>query len=225
MACASGGAVTLCAVRQLANKCCSYGPSVTPSRFHQMGMCSEDGVGVDGKEGMLLSGLEEITHDEAVSTALAGDSLTAFFAGLFGEDALALETRWLRCKARGEGSAAHSDAFFFPSTEQVTCWVPLGDCPLQRGPLAVCEASHTIDGYDKRTEDELPSGFAAVAESTVWRTAAFAKGDVLVFHARTLHASLINESETFRISSDTRWFPASAKERVVNDPSRVAESK
>merc|ERR1711879_944360 len=41
-------------------------------------------------------------------------------------------------------------------------------------------------------------------------TTHFKKGDLLIFDIRTVHASLSNLTQCFRVSIDTRWQPRSA---------------
>lgn len=53
-----------------------------------------------------------------------------------------------------------------------------------------------------------------------WLTADFAMGDVLIFGMTTLHASLDNQADTIRLSSDTRYQRAdeAVDERWINGP-------
>jgi len=50
-----------------------------------------------------------------------------------------------------------------------------------------------------------------------WQTTEFAQGDVLIFGMFTMHASVVNTSNRFRISADTRYQRAN---EPVDDPSQ-----
>merc|ERR1712172_372055 len=84
------------------------------------------------------------------------------------------------------------------------------------GPLAVCPGSHRLlddestcssQAAERKAEDELPAGFDAFRRKHGWRSTHFRKGDVLLFDIRTVHASLLNTTQRFRCSIDTRWQP------------------
>lgn len=77
---------------------------------------------------------------------------------------------------------------------------------LEHGPLALCKGSHLWDGYDtlmKGTE-EIPETFR-VQESKWYSPEELREGDFIMFHNKTLHASLVNKSGQYRVSVDTRW--------------------
>eukprot|EP00483_Globobulimina_turgida_P013494 UN13519 len=93
--------------------------------------------------------------------------------------------------------------------------MPLMNVPICRGPLAVCPKSHLLDfqtatKYERKyddTDEELPSDFSAFNKTAQWKVTNFNAGDVLIFDIRTVHAALVNKTNTFRISIDTRWQP------------------
>lgn len=87
------------------------------------------------------------------------------------------------------------------------CWMPLGDCPIEQGPLAICPGSH------KR--GLLPLKYALGAghrqvydpeqEDFDWVSGPMDVGDVLIFHSLTVHRSLPNQSSQLRLSADFRY--------------------
>lgn len=89
------------------------------------------------------------------------------------------------------------------------CWIPLGDCPVEQGGVAVLERSHT--------RGVLPLAFSlgaggrqsvldAELASHRWLAADFHAGDVLVFHSLTVHRSLHNHYRgRMRLSCDFRF--------------------
>lgn len=118
-----------------------------------------------------------------------------------------------------------------------TAWTPLGDIDTTLGGLIVLPGSHRLRAvrydYGTRdvdvtcsnvTEDDPFDGTIshdprALAErlGIRWLTAGFRAGDLLTFTPFTVHASLDNRGEVFRLSSDSRYQPASlpADERWV----------
>ena len=114
--------------------------------------------------------------------------------------------------------------------DMFTCWIPLGFTPISHGTLAVAESTHKLRGYSKgvfdptsssssseegKSREELPPDFRRWLNGTlpdspgpaVWRTTAFAPGDLVVFDIRLVHASTRNDHDCFRMSMDTRWKP------------------
>jgi ectoine hydroxylase-related dioxygenase (phytanoyl-CoA dioxygenase family) len=101
------------------------------------------------------------------------------------------------------------------STETLTCWSPVGDCPIELGPLAVLLGSHKVRKVlphhfslgagglmiqleeEKRKHPEL---------DRVWVSANFEVGDTLFFPALTVHKALPNVTENrMRVSLDNRY--------------------
>lgn len=129
-----------------------------------------------------------------------------------------------------------------------TAWVPIGDVPIEVGGLMILEGSHKqkerlrsylerdVDAYctNGRHAEEIESGkkpwewSGTLSNNPVslrknlggrWLTAEFLAGDLLTFSMNTVHASLDNPSNCVRLSSDSRYQPASepADERWVGE--------
>jgi hypothetical protein len=120
-----------------------------------------------------------------------------------------------------------------------TSWTPIGDVPVEVGGLMILEGSHRqreklanylsrdVDVYctnrpdaeaiasgQKNWQDwdgRLSSDPVSLREKLGgrWLTTDFRMGDVLVFGMATVHASLDNHSNRFRLSSDSRYQLAS----------------
>ncbi len=135
------------------------------------------------------------------------------------------------------------------TTNLFTSWTPLGDVPLSMGGLMVLENSHLheklnrnygskdVDKFckNRRAEDWSEMGGGGNIRSSGalspnparlrerlggrWLTADFAMGDLLIFSMFTVHASLDNQSDGLRFSSDSRYQLASepADERWIGD--------
>ncbi len=105
----------------------------------------------------------------------------------------------------------HQDFPNNQGTEHLTAsWIPAGNCPRELGGLAVLRGSHRY-GHLPLTSHLGPGNRQAVVppellEGLRWVTTDFTLGDVLVFPALTVHASLHNASEFFmRLSVDFRY--------------------
>ena len=128
-----------------------------------------------------------------------------------------------------------------------TTWVPLGDVSLELGGLIVLEGSHKkgdrlkpylsrdVDDYctnrddaadyaaGKRWWDGTLSKNAVALQKSLggrWLTAPeFRMGDAVIFNMTLVHGSLDNQTDRFRLSTDTRYQLASQPidERWVGD--------
>jgi ectoine hydroxylase-related dioxygenase (phytanoyl-CoA dioxygenase family) len=152
--------------------------------------------------------------------------LVAFYQWFLGTDELHLHRRKIiRHVGPGEagvGAAtqAHYDLVYLrEGTDRVvSSWIPLGDCPIERGPLIYLEGSHhkvreqEAAGTLKRPAASLTADLPALADEydARWLVADFAAGDLLVHNAHIVHASLDNRDPAgrFRLSTDIRYQPA-----------------
>ena len=106
----------------------------------------------------------------------------------------------------------HQDFVHFQGThDNLTCWSPVGDCPIELGGLAVLPGSQKVNRVlehhfslgagslhvDPAVHDEL---------SGQWHTTNYQIGDTLIFPALTVHRALPNLTEDrLRISLDNRY--------------------
>lgn len=171
-----------------------------------------------------LPALRNVTHGARLME-LAG---LIFDATARGHDYL-----FLRPAPVGNATNLHYDYPFFVGGAKsiITCWVPLGEIPVEDGPLIVVEGSHRfsdlIDPIRKAVDDSDLNSFAAAqdaayqsaAEDTLefvksrharLLTAHFQPGDVILFGGFTMHGSLDNHSDIgrVRLSVDVRYQPA-----------------
>lgn len=121
------------------------------------------------------------------------------------------------------------------TTNLYTAWTPLGDVSFQVGGLMILENSHRheklranygskdVDEYCVNRRDAPPTGLGGggnigrggtLSRNPVrlrerlggrWLTTEFRAGDLLTFSMYTVHASLDNQSNQIRLSSDTRY--------------------
>ena len=153
-------------------------------------------------------------------TFVAAPRLQALAQALLGGPALRLCRTPLRHFVRGSGvaSRAHIDHTYLNggSSELITFWIPIGDCPLVAGGLIYLENSIGVDLDDLR--EALPIDRAhdtralthdlrALADRTRkrWLHADFAAGDVIVHSPFIVHASINAQVDMMRISIDVRF--------------------
>ena len=168
-----------------------------------------------------------VSHGEAVARVMAMVAGTK----VQGQDYV-----FLRVGVPGRATGLHFDyPFFTRMHDQVwTVWLPLGDVPVEQGPLVVVEGSHRFDdliepmrGFDvvKDTGRKADLGADAIcfAQSRGARllTADFRAGDIAVFGMYTVHGSLDHHdaSGQVRVSCDVRW----QAEAMPRDPRYFGE--
>jgi len=117
----------------------------------------------------------------------------------------------------GTATQAHYDLVYLrEGTDRVlSSWIPLGDCPIQRGGLMYLEGSHhqvlreEAAGLLKRPAASITADLPALAEQREarWLLADFQAGDMLVHSAHIVHASLdnVDPDEVVRLSTDIRY--------------------
>ncbi len=106
----------------------------------------------------------------------------------------------------------HQDYVHFQGTfDNLTCWAPVGDCPIELGGLAVLKGSHKVGkvldhhfslgagGLMINGEDYETLGLS-------WHSTDYRIGDTLIFPALTIHMALPNVTEDrLRVSLDNRY--------------------
>jgi Phytanoyl-CoA dioxygenase (PhyH) len=117
----------------------------------------------------------------------------------------------------GTATQAHYDLVYLrEGTDRVlSSWIPLGDCPIERGGLIYLEGSHhrvmadEATGRLQRPAASITADLPALADEydARWLVADFEAGHMLVHSAHIVHASLDNVDPRglIRLSSDTRY--------------------
>jgi len=178
-------------------------------------------------------------QNSALDELLYGDRVMSFYKRLLGNPVRHYDFTWFRPVGPGRGTAPHCDLVYMGrGTRQVfTMWVPFGDVPIELGGLMILEESHRksdrlksylsrdVDSYctnrpeadqAKVTDSLLWDGKLAHDPVTLrqklggrWLTAEFRAGDMLTFGMTVVHASLDNQTDEIRFSSDSRYQLAS----------------
>jgi ectoine hydroxylase-related dioxygenase (phytanoyl-CoA dioxygenase family) len=142
-----------------------------------------------------------------------------FFERFVGAPPLGYDRKLGRAKATGEFTGFHVDNVFMGrgTDDLSTVWRPIGDCPVEMGPLLLCPGSHRHErlretyGQLDVDSDAVDPYFSADPVDVVetiggpLATAAFEAGDALIFGPYMLHGSLNNQTDRFRLSVDTRY--------------------
>jgi hypothetical protein len=110
----------------------------------------------------------------------------------------------------------HQDFVHFQgSFSTLTCWAPVGDCPVELGGLAVLPGSHKVNEVLDHHFSLGAGGLAVDTEHEArlheelavdWHTTDYEIGDTLFFPALTFHKALPNlTTDKLRVSLDNRY--------------------
>ena len=115
----------------------------------------------------------------------------------------------------GIATQAHYDLLYLRqgSENVLSMWIPLGDCPTERGGLAYLEGSHRWVLADessdrpRRPAASITADLPGLAEQhdARWLITDYAAGDVMVHCAQIVHAALDNVDDIVRLSTDIRY--------------------
>ena len=103
----------------------------------------------------------------------------------------------------------HQDKVHIGGATNHALWVPLGDCPIEKGPLAVAAGSHAAGVLDTKVGSGAGGMDICVPIPGTWVTGDFSAGDALVFSDTTVHQALPNHTPELRMSFDARYQPVS----------------
>ncbi len=167
----------------------------------------------------------DLTRGKAFLDLVEGRPVMDFFSRFLGEPALTFDFKWMRFIGNGQYTGAHFDNVYMGrgSARLYTVWTPIGDVTMDMGPLAIHVGSSTSASFARVREtygqmdvdrDRVDGWFSNDPVEIVdrfggrWATGEFRAGDALIFGMYTMHASLTNVSNRFRLTSDTRYQPA-----------------
>jgi hypothetical protein len=168
---------------------------------------------------------ERSLHHPDVLDVIDAPALRKFFSDLLEERIRPLDLRIIRRVPAGPSTGIHYDNVYMGrgAAEVFTCWIPLGDIPVEQGPLAICAGSNSLAGFAKLRQtygqhdvdrDRILgvqgafSGWLSFDLAEIsnqfggcWQTTHFHAGDVIIFTMFTLHCGLDNTTDRFRISA------------------------
>ena len=162
-----------------------------------------------------------IWADEALHRLRTHPNALALFERIFGEKALVHPMFVQRNIFPRSGSfdfttGAHQDRVHIGGATSYAMWVPLGDCPREKGALAVAAGSHRAGVLDTKVGGGAGGMDISVPIPGEWVTGSFEAGDALVFADTTVHRALPNRSRAIRQSFDARYQPASQPIAEIN---------
>ena len=103
----------------------------------------------------------------------------------------------------------HQDFFYIRgAVETYSCWVPLGECPMELGGLAVWAGSQRrgFVPHDVESPGAVGGRGVPVDADASWHASDFELGDAIFFHSHTIHKALPNQtSDRMRLSTDNRY--------------------
>ena len=152
--------------------------------------------------------------DEALHRLRTHPHVLALFDGIFGEPALAhpmfvQRNIFPQSESFDFTTGEHQDKVHIGGATSHAMWVPLGDCPREKGALAVAAGSHRAGVLDTRVGGGAGGMDICVPIPGEWVSGSFGAGDALIFSDTTVHRALPNRSTELRQSFDARYQPAS----------------
>lgn len=178
-------------------------------------------IGLDNKSAMWGGSAEQLSPEfPSFLQVVNSPRVMEFFARLLGGPVLTYDFKWPRAVGNGGSTGAHYDIVYMGrGTKNVyTMWTPFDDIPLERGTLAMCLGSQHFEkiketyGQMDVDRDNIATGWFSDDPVEIvdlfggqWATAAFAAGDMIVFGMFMMHASLLNTTNRYRLSADTRY--------------------
>lgn len=172
-----------------------------------------------GARGSFLGGAKAVTHSPEFLAVVEAPELMQFFSDFLGGPSLTYNYKWLRAVGSGDFTGAHYDVVYMGrgTRNLYTVWTPLGDVPFNKGPLAILEGSQHFErvkatyGQMDVDRDHVTGWFSNDPLELIeqyggrWLTTEFEMGDALIFGMYTMHGSLNNDTQTYRLSCDTRY--------------------
>jgi ectoine hydroxylase-related dioxygenase (phytanoyl-CoA dioxygenase family) len=140
-----------------------------------------------------------------------------FFSQFLQGEAITYDTKWGRAVEHGGYTGVHYDIVYMgKGTKNVyTMWSPIGDVPYALGGLTLCLGSHRMDRlrntYGQSDYEEVEGWLSNDPLEVVqkfggtWGITDYRAGDAVIFGMYTLHASLTNQTDRYRLSVDTRY--------------------
>lgn len=147
---------------------------------------------------------------ESVHRLAWSEALLGIVRAVLGPDVFCHPTKAVRVGLPTDGyvTKPHQDLSRLVVTADVlTAWVCLTDCRDPVHGVQILEGSHR-SGFLVPDDPEYRSAniyLRISPDDPRWLTADFTRGDVVVFHSRTVHAGGANRSSSIRMSADFRY--------------------
>lgn len=184
----------------------------------------DDAIPAEGKRGMFWGGNKAVTHQPPFLNLVESPEIMNFCEHYYDAPVITYDYKWLRVIGPGNFSGAHYDIVYMGrgTKNLLTVWTPISDISFDMAPLLVLVGSHRFEvvkeTYGKMDvdRDHVTGSFSYDPIELIdryggqWQTSEFQMGDVVILGMYTMHASLDNTSNRFRLSTDTRYQRADA---------------
>lgn len=179
----------------------------------EAGIANQDAACKDPEEGYMRV-FRTLWRDEALHRLRTHPAVLGLFTRIFAEPALAhpmfvQRNIFPQAGAFDFTTGEHQDRVHIGGATSYALWMPLGDCPRQKGALAVAAGSHRGGILPTKVGSGAGGMDIAVPIPGTWVTGGFRAGDALIFQDVTVHKALPNRSREIRMSFDARYQPAS----------------
>ncbi len=142
-------------------------------------------------------------------------NITSVFEKLFNDEVLVHPRNIMRIVMPAKGvypTDPHQDFVYINGTLNTwTSWIPLGDCPMETGNLAIMRGSHKA-GMLPVIKGDGAGGLNAILDDvdSEWIHFNYEIGDLVMFTSQTVHKSIPTQNpERIRLSLDYRFQAAS----------------
>lgn len=181
----------------------------------------EEGIIGPGNRGAMFQGIDPPMP--RLLDVVNSDETMRFFDRLLEGPSITYDYKWARAVAHEQFTGAHYDIVYMGRGTQhlYTMWTPIGDVSLEMGGLAMLLGSQHFDkvrstyGQMDVDRDNIEGWFSNEPLELidkyggVWATTEYEAGDVVIFGMYTMHGSLTNQTDRYRLSVDTRYQLAS----------------
>ena len=213
-------AETILSVRSRLLEKAAAGGWLDPNSPTEAGIANQAAACKDPEE-RYMRVFRTLWSDETLHRLRTHPIVTDLFTRIFNEPALAHPMFVQRNIFPRTGdfdftTGIHQDRVHIGGATSYALWMPLGDCPREKGALSIAAGSHTQGILDTKVGSGAGGMDIAVPIPGTWVTGAFKAGDGLIFRDVTVHKALPNHTREIRMSFDARFQPLSQPIADVN---------
>ena len=164
-------------------------------------------------EGPYMKVFRNLWRDEELHRLTTHSNVISFFDSIFGEPTLThpqfVQRNIFPQRTNFDFTTRpHQDKPNIGGDTNYALWVPIGDCPVEKGSLAIAAGSHKSGILDIKVSSGAGGMEIAVPVPGEWVTGSFDAGDALIFSDQTVHQAMPNLTPELRQSFDARYQPA-----------------